>query len=470
MRELLVLLRYAFPNGKRGLYSTFVSIVATGTLFYPLLGKPFELLLEEYGEAAFINSLAFSTTLFSIMFILGISFYLSHSLILETELEFLLTLPFKRRTIITYQLLVSLFYQSFTLIIILLNFVMFSLLLKDWIALISGIVHVFVLFLSGSVLALLFGRLMTNTIARRLSSFVQLVAILGFLTLANVPSFAIKLGKIFVSAWNPLAYPFLSHYKPHFVIYEFLLIVLVFTVFESLAKKFAFEPVVSRRKSPVKENNSFSIGKGFFKKDLITLLREERTVYLLLYPVGFGMLMTIIGNTDFGLIFAAGISALYNSTMSGMLLRRELEVWPFPKTLPLRLREIMTSKVVVPSLLNFAIISAYVLFVTIYKAQPLYLCFIPVFLSLYLFVSSFGLLLSKKEHKGQLTNPAKVFSTPKILLIQLMVFGVIALLSYTLESARNVFLLTVFSLIIGSTVGFVSIFNRFIKWFEKSDI
>ncbi|KFZ21002.1 hypothetical protein LA10_09490 [Thermotoga neapolitana LA10] len=191
-------------------------------------------------------------------------------------------------------------------------------------------------------------------------------------------------------------------------------------------------------------------------------------VYFLFYPVGFGVLMTIVGSADFGLIFAVGISALYNATMTAMLWRKELEVWPLPRIFPVRLKDVVLSKVLVPSFLNTAVVSGYVIFLVFYQRQFLYLSFIPVCLSLYFFVSVVGLFLSKWEEAGQLANPAKVFSTPVVLLVQLLALGVVAALGYVLSlGAHLLFALALISVVVGSIGGFAAIFKRFVARVEK---
>lgn len=107
--------------------------------------------------------------------------------------------------------------------------------------------------------------------------------------------------------------------------------------------------------------------------------------------------MTFVGSPDFGLIFAIGIAALYNATMSAMLWRKEMEVWPLPKVLPVKTSEVMISKILVSSLLNSAVVSAFVIFLAVYQKRVFYIFFVPASLSLFLLVSALGLLLSKWE-------------------------------------------------------------------------
>ncbi|PLV56903.1 hypothetical protein [Thermotoga sp. SG1] len=466
MRELFVLMKYANPRGKKGLYAVIFTALMMGVLFYSLMGKTFEELLNRFGEEVFVASLTFSTTLFSVMFLLGISFYLSHSLVLEEEIEFLLTLPIRRSTIVIYQMLMSLFYQAFVLITMFLNLLMLSFLTRDLLPVLSGILHLFFLILLGSVLSIVFGRALNRSAARRLSSVVQLLAVFGFLVIVNVPDFATVAGKFFVSKWNVLSYPVLSHDRPIFLIHETLLAVLSFLLFYLASRKAAFEPVSYEKKEEQKEKRF--PGRGFFKKDFITLVREERMVYFLFYPVGFGVLMTIVGSADFGLIFASGISALYNATMTAMLWRKELEVWPLPRIFPVRLKDVVLSKVLVPSFLNTTVVSGYVIFLVFYQKQFLYLSFVPVCLSLYLFVSMVGLFLSKWEKTGQLANPAKVFSTPVVLLVQLLALGVVASLGYVLSLGSHlIFALALISVVVGSIGGFVATFRRFVNRVER---
>ncbi|MCD6551275.1 hypothetical protein [Thermotoga sp.] len=471
MRKLFVLMKYASPQGKKGLYTIFFSVLMIGVLFYSLMGKTFEELLNKFGEKVLVASLTFSTTLFSVMFLLGISFYLSHSLVLEEEIELLLTMPIKRSTIVIYQMLMSLFYQSFVLIAMFLNFLMLSFLTKDLIPLMSGILHLFFLVFLGSILSIVFGKVLSQSAARRLSSVIQLLAVFGFLVIVNIPDFAASVGRFVASKWNFLAYPVLSHVKPIFLVYELLLTILSFLVFHRIAQKTVFEPITYVREREREVGEKKFPGRGFFKKDFITLVREERMVYFLFYPVGFGVLMTIVGSADFGLIFACGISALYNATMTAMLWRKEMEVWPLPKIFPVRVRDIVLSKVFVPSSLNTIVVSAYVVFLVFYQRRFLYLSFIPVCLSLYLLVSSIGLLLSKWEKAGQLANPAKVFSTPQVLLVQLLALGVVAVLGYVLSlGSYLLFILSLLSVVTGNVAGFVVIFRRFVARVEKFEL
>ncbi|MDK2785397.1 MAG: type transport system permease protein [Thermotoga sp.] len=466
MRELFVLMKYANPQGKKGLYAVLFTALMMGVLFYSLMGKTFEELLNRFGEEVFVASLTFSTTLFSMMFLLGISFYLSHSLVLEEEIEFLLTLPIRRSTVVIYQMLMSLFYQAFVLITMFLNLLMLSFLTRDPVPVLSGILHLFFLVFLGSALSIALGRILNRSMARRLSSVVQLLAVFGFLVIVNVPDFATVAGRFIVSKWNILAYPVLSHVRSIFLIHEALLVVLSFLAFYLVSQKAAFEPVAYGKRE--EQGKKRFPGRGFFKKDLITLFREERMVYFLFYPVGFGVLMTIVGSADFGLIFAVGISALYNATMTAMLWRKELEVWPLPRIFPVRLKDVVLSKVLVPSFLNTAVVSGYVIFLVFYQRQFLYLSFVPVCLSLYLFVSVVGLFLSKWEETGQLANPAKVFSTPVVLLVQLLALGVVAALGYVLSLGSHLlFALALISVVVGSIGGFAAIFKRFVARVEK---
>lgn len=466
MRELFVLMKYANPQGKKGLYAVLFTALMMGVLFYSLMGKTFEELLNRFGEEVFVASLTFSTTLFSMMFLLGISFYLSHSLVLEEEIEFLLTLPIRRSTVVIYQMLMSLFYQAFVLITMFLNLLMLSFLTRDPVPVLSGILHLFFLVFLGSALSIAFGRVLNRSAARRLSSVVQLLAVFGFLVIVNVPDFATVAGRFIVSKWNILAYPVLSHVRSIFLIHEALLVVLSFLAFYLVSQKAAFEPVAYGKRE--EQGKKRFPGKGFFKKDLITLLREERSLYLLLYPIGFGVLMTFVGSPDFGLIFAIGIAALYNATMSAMLWRKEMEVWPLPKVLPVKTSEVMISKILVSSLLNSAVVSAFVIFLAVYQKRVFYIFFVPASLSLFLLVSALGLLLSKWEKTGSLTNPAKVFSGPEILLLQLVAIGVVGVLGYALSTGSHLmFFLILLATVVGSVFGFIWAFKRIVFRAER---
>ncbi|HBF70151.1 MAG TPA: hypothetical protein DDW32_06415, partial [Thermotoga sp.] len=303
MRKLSVLLRYAPARGRKGLYSVLISVLMTGFLFYSLMGNNFKAILEEFGEEAFSASLSFSTTMFSVMFLLGVSFYLSNSFVLEGEIEFLLTLPIERSTIVIYQLLISLFYQFFILIMMVLNFLMYSLLMNNWMPFVTGVFHTVFLLLGGAILSVLFGRLLRTSLSRKLYSLIQLLAVFLFLILVNLPDFSVSFGRWFISNWNVFAYAVFSRENPIFLLYEILICLGTFLVFRVISRTVMFEPVLRKERMPAEKPTRFP-GKGFFKKDLITLLREERSLYLLLYPIGFGVLMTFVGSPDFGLIFA----------------------------------------------------------------------------------------------------------------------------------------------------------------------
>ncbi|AIY85687.1 MULTISPECIES: hypothetical protein [unclassified Thermotoga] len=467
MRKLSVLLRYAPARGRKGFYSVLISVLMTGFLFYSLMGNNFKAILEEFGEEAFSALLSFSTTMFSVMFLLGVSFYLSNSFVLEGEIEFLLTLPIERSTIVIYQLLISLFYQSFILIMMILNFFMYSLLMNNWMPFVTGVFHTVFLLLGGAILSVLFGRLLRTSLSRKLYSLIQLLAVFLFLILVNLPDFSVSFGRWFISNWNVFAYAVFSRENPIFLLYEILICLGTFLVFRVISTTVMFEPVLRKERMPVEKPTRFP-GKGFFKKDLITLLREERSLYLLLYPIGFGVLMTFVGSPDFGLIFAIGIAALYNATMSAMLWRKEMEVWPLPKVLPVKTSEVMISKILVSSLLNSAVVSAFVIFLAIYQKQVFYIFFAPAGLSLFLFISALGLLLSKWEKTGSLTNPAKVFSGPEILLLQLVAIGVVGVLGYALSTGSHLMFFSILlATVVGSVFGFIWAFKRIVFRAER---
>ncbi len=441
MRELLVLIRYALPRRKlSGLPGFLIGFGLTMIFLFVLWSPLYRSVINQFGYEVFLAFFSLGLTVFSILFLFGYVFNLSYSLLNSEEIEFLLTLPLRRGTIALFQSIQSAYFQFLQFSILLFNVSFSSYLLRDWVVFFTGILQIVFLMSVGNVLSFLFSRTLTKSTARIVFVVIQLLSVFTFLLFLNIDlvrSASISL-RFILSDWNLFALPALSYKKPFH-----LLTSLTFVVFTVLASFFVgervlFEPVTGKAE---KKKPRFGFLKGFYAKDMKVLLREERMIYLVFYPVGFGIILALFGGKDDmlgSIMIVLAISILYNSTMAALLWRYELLTWPIFRTFPADAWNLLKPKILLPSLLNGAVFLAFTVFLTLYTGDPLYLLLNPFVFVVYVLSAILGVTFLKVDEAAKNpSNPARIFSLQQILLVEAVSMGFAIVLFFSLKLIRE---------------------------------
>lgn len=449
MRQFLVLLKYGLKtfnrsSGRMRRFPSFVLILAASIAFgLPIASIFFEMFkvlssfpIEKYDLSSL---LAMQWSLVSgFLFLVSFIPNLVSSFVRNEELQLLLALPIRRWAIVSYQMCLTLLLQP--LPVVLYVFVLPAYALArgkhPLFGLMSAVLFTMMLLSLSVLLSCFVGLFLSRSTAKRLTVVSLIVTVVIFLMVSQfLPTYAKELLnsdvhtltlslKRFIHPLNIFGWPVKAIDEPLYVFF-----MLLFSFSLSIASVQVSEWLTFEQKSfaqPAKKI-SFS-GGGLFWKDFKLLFRSEQSIFTLIYPVVFGILLAIVARSFVpALLMVTIISGTYVSYSAASLTKQELSCWPLPATFPVSELQLFLPKLFIPSFVYSVIFAGMLVFFHVWFSLPIFAyILLPFVFILYSFASTLGTFFYLKQPtKVELVNPSRVLNPTKILTIQ----GLILLIS-----------------------------------------
>lgn len=434
------------------LFATLVGVLPAGIFVYLTnykLFSSFRNLPQNLAQQVGTMFLNFSLTIFSIFYVVGFVGNAMYSLARNDEIEYLLTLPIRRQSLVLYNIVVSSNSQFYTVAFLLgavlgyasgLGLNLFANVLRVFL-------HVYFLTSVSSLLTLAFGGLASKDFVRKLNVLLTLALIFVYFgfsyiydaKLSNL-QFDDKITERFTrwflfvnSDYNLFSWTFSSKRVLFFA--SLLISAVASIIFFVLAPKVAFEPTL--RKSGNRANHG-SRGTtklyenwrtrrtgllAIFWKDWKLLQRNEQFLFLILYPLGFGIFMILVsaGSARYLSLPFIGVSVFYCAIEAGILLSKEMLQKEFSLTLPVKVANLFFSKLLIPTFLNVSLFVVILLISFIIgRFDKFILLLFPIHVLLLILSSLVGAYFSLKR-PGKSKNQA--FDVVAVFIIQGITFG-----------------------------------------------
>lgn len=309
-----------------------------------------------------------SITMFSLFYVVGFVGTGMYAFSRSEETELLLTLPISKRILTFYNLIVSLSGQIFTIVFFLGATFGYMVGFRNSSAdfILRTFLHLYFLSSISALFAVLGGGISSKNFVKKLNVIITLLLIFvyfGFMYLqdVNVEKFGqnsniVRWLSFTNSKWNILTW---SYSQDKILFGSSIAISLISTIlFWYFSANVVYENTQSKFKRikteelMKKETYAGKLG-AFLWKDLKLLLRNEQFIFLLLYPLSFGIFMMFVSNSSISssIPFMA-IAVFYCAMESGLITMNEFKYKELLLTLPAKRRTVIAPKLIVPVLLN----------------------------------------------------------------------------------------------------------------------
>src|SRR6056297_793535 len=393
-----------------------------------------------YGDV-YIN---FLLTLIALFFVISFASMMSFQLKRNEEIEFLLTLPIRKGSIVTYQLLTSGISMFFSLIMFLSPVIVY-LSRRPVSAIIIGtigmIINLVFLILLGAVIAVLFSRIGSQKTARVMLIVVNMgmgaIYILMFQILPNslsspeaFPETLIKANEFFGSIYN---FFILGLNGSDNVVYLIVLLLLtgIFAYFYyQLSDKMTFQQGGSTKAKKRKDKGLQTKTNMILRKELILYKRHEQLIYYILYPVGFAIFMGIVNGNIFSAIYMVSIMGpLFIAMQTSFSMNLEGTSIETTRMLPINLKKYVQTKLFVPVGLNaILLLITFIVFAIVLDATLWSFVLIPFIILLEILAAASGVYFILRREPQKLNNPG-AFLRSGAFLIQYLMLMVLSLLT-----------------------------------------
>jgi ABC-2 type transport system permease protein len=122
-------------------------------------------------------------------------------------------------------------------------------------------------------------------------------------------------------------------------------------------------------------------------KDIKLLVRDAQSIFMLLYPIILPVIFSFTGmnSLTFITIFFVMISSFYSSYLTVLMLVEETKIWPIPKLYPVKINNIVNSKIYIPvSIFFLEYVAIYIVLSIMNRFEIIGLVFmIPMLIILY---------------------------------------------------------------------------------------
>lgn len=439
MREFFVLLKYGASvtssqrlSSKKKKYNSFknqliLSLLGSLPLGIVIFFFTKDLFTKLYAADPQISKLMFLfwMTILSLFFIVGYIGMAMYSLSRNEEIEFLLTLPIKRRTLTIYQIFVSTISQLFVLSFYFFIYLSYMIVTKEniFFGIIKLIVHFLFLISFSSVISVLLGGKTSKGVVRKINVLISLFAIFFYFVIISFQNVNMEqvqsLIKFFDFTTKPYNILALSFISDKLFVFALILSVLFSLIFSFLADKLAFEPIQRKTSKNYKIKGNGSLIKAIFRKDLKATLRYEQFLYFVLYPVGFGIFLSFI-NKDYFLtiITVIPITTFYVALETAILTNAEVSNLQTILTFPVKLTTLLIPKIIIPTSINLFIVLGVFVF-SAFKSNLSYLSYliIPITFLMFSMSSIIGMyFVTKNPQKSE--NMSKLFGIAQTFIIE----------------------------------------------------
>ncbi|ABS60119.1 hypothetical protein [Fervidobacterium nodosum] len=311
-------------------------------------------------------------TMFSIFYIVGFIGTGMYAFSRTDELELLLTMPIKRRILTIYNLIISLSSQLFTIAFFLGATFGFMLGWKNvsYTFLLKTLLQLCFITSISALFSILSGGINSKSIVRKINVIIVLLLVFiyfGFSYLQDIDVTKLAENENIIrwfafttSKYNVLTWAYSSDKLLISIIIAISIVASI--LFWYLADKVIYEEIrtKTKKKDEVKLSNNSSYASKFgpfFWKDLKALQRNEQFIFLIFYPVAFGLFMMFVSNSviSSSVPFLA-IAVLYCAMESGLLTMDEFKYSEIVKILPSKKSSIIIPKLVIPVSMNFLLL------------------------------------------------------------------------------------------------------------------
>lgn len=445
MRELIILLKYGLKGSssksstktRRSISGLLLPLIAVIGYGVPI-GVLFADLFRVYKDVN-INGVNFATIFvadWSVMmvgvFILSFVPSLVNSFVRNEEIQLLLTMPVRRSTIVFYQAVLTLIFQSFAVVMYLFIMPAYAIGVGKnlFISVISALLMCFALIFLSILIAAVVGIWMNRSTARRMNFFSILIAVVLFLVAtqllpqkigATTFSFLTRTGQKVLSEYNPLVWPVLSLDNPVYIILLFVITFALWSLSLKVSEKISFED-----KAVIKKHEKGLSHTGVYSKDLRLLFRYEQGVFMIIYPIAIGLIFSFTTKSFMSPLFILiFISTMYVSMSSAMLMKQEFLAWPLAKIMPLTISQILVPKMIIPAGLYSLVTMILSIFLQIYfKLSWTFYFIIPVVFVMFAFAAVLGIhFFIKEREKNIINNPSRILNTLHVFAVEGIVFA-----------------------------------------------
>jgi ABC-2 type transport system permease protein len=441
MKEFFVLLKYGIAffqssrtRNKRLSWSSYtVPALMIGFISFFVTHETFVALsrYDPFAPKIFVN---FWTTLLSLFFIIGFVGLSINSFTLNEEIEFLLNLPIRKTVLLAYQIFVSTLTQLFALFLYIGVYVSFATVSNNvFLNLMKGLLQIIFMVSFAAFLTILIGRKLKRTFVKRLVMFMNIVTpFLIFLLVGinmnipeaqgNEPSI-LKYLYFSFSNYNFLTWPIKDGVFPFL---SALLSIFFIVSFIWLSKDTEFSQTESKTKKKVnlKFSSSGNPIKAIYLKDIKTALRIDQFIFFIIYPFAFGIFMAVINNDIFTAIFGSmPIIIIYVALESAILTAKEYLYIDTVRTYPVKFKNILLPKIIIPSALNLVILFIELMIFYFLKDLGLkFFVFLPISFLL-LVMNSFMGAYQTIKNPPKTENINRVLSFGSIMLVEGITLG-----------------------------------------------
>lgn len=448
MKDLLILFRYISLSKRRKTSSHRINLswigyiipaIAFGlpvgfVIYAPLKNLPME--LSELLFSMFITSS-------SILFILGYAPTIVFNLFGSSDVYFLLTLPIKRTSIFLFKAIDSIIYSIPAVGFILPGCIAYSIAIgKGWvIGSVAGILFIIFLITVSLLFGAIVSKVMSRTSARILSNLIYLLTVLVYVVILNV----IKPDTSSIEGIKNLTYSSKTYLEN--ILYYILptgwlismirgepikgfFLLGISMLFGLLVYKISDTLVIESMSSKNSKKVSFSKGSSgspFFTKDIKLLYRDPQSIYMLLYSIVFPLII-LIGNKSYtgAILVMATIASFYCSYITAHLLVMEKKVWPLPRLFPIKLKNLLLWKVLIPSLIYSLLYLAITIFsIYIFNLNSIILLTIPMISIAFLYSGILAIRFFFKDPTRDISS-RNIFRIGEVITIELTTMGIVA--------------------------------------------
>ncbi|MDK2865577.1 MAG: type transport system permease protein [Thermotogota bacterium] len=384
------------------------------------------------GTGVSLGELLVSPWLFigTIVFLASAAPGMTYNLFDSPDVEFLLTLPVRRSSIVMVKNLEILPYYSMGLAMIFPAYIILGYFRAGWIGIFVGflaaLIYLGLLWALSAFLASVLNVFMGRMVARRIATMAYFASIMLLvfaynyfmpdLTKTNSIDALLKYSGFMTSPLFPYSWFLRALVGRHFWWISSGITLLFVYGAARLSSNLEF----SRGRSHVKKGSFLARNRAFpvYRKDLLLLRRDPQLLYMLAYPVVFAMIFLLQREATAASFFYVQLTAIYSGLTSALLLRQEFLIWPVPMTFPVTMRALVLPKIVIPTVAYSTIYTFLVLaLLFIGLMEPWMGLFIPIVV-LIIFSST---LLGAWIFLRRPNRPVKgrnVFTTVEVLMVQ----------------------------------------------------
>jgi ABC-2 type transport system permease protein len=366
----------------------------------------------------------------TIIFLVSATPAMVYNIIDSSDMEFLLTLPIHRSSIVMVKNLEILPYYSMGFAMIFPAYIILGYFSTGWmgglVGFLASIIYIGFLWALSTFLASILNMFMGRVVARKVAIMTYMVSMMLFIFSYN--TFIPKLSKSgSIDSLLRYAHFMTSPLLPYTWFSRAILgdhlwwlgaLVPMILIYGAIHFNSQLEFSKSRFHMKRKESSFQSRPFSRFKKDLLLLKRAPQLLYMLVYPVVFSMIFLFQKEATTAIIIYVQITAFYSSLTTALLLRQEFLVWPTPLIFPMNFRDLVMPKIIIPTSIYFSIYTFLTAVLLLIKLmEPWMSMFIPIVLLIILSSTFLGARIFLK-HPIRPVKGKKIFTILEVLIIQ----------------------------------------------------